>query len=145
MRMTDEKNISGLIHHLSRQLIAASNKKWASIGYPDIRTTHVSIMLRVESNENNHNILAKQLGITRQAISKLNHELLKRGYLSIRPSENNKKSETLSLTSKGRQFLKDFQKANKDLEKAFISVLTKERFDNFKQALLTLDNYFKRK
>ena len=143
--MNDEKNISGLIHHLSRQLANSSNQKWTDIGYPDIRTTHVSILLRIETKENNHNIVAKQLGISRQAISKLNHELIENGYLATSPTENNKKSETLSLTKKGRQFLGDFKKANQDLEKALIKILSKDKFQAFKSALLTLDNYFKTK
>ncbi|QEC69539.1 winged helix DNA-binding protein [Panacibacter ginsenosidivorans] len=143
--MNDEKNISGLIHHLSRQLTNSSNQKWTDIGYPDIRTTHVSILLRIETKENNHNIVAKQLGISRQAISKLKHELIENGYLMTSPTENNKKSETLSLTKKGRLFLDDFKKANQDLEKAFIKILSKDRFQEFKSALLTLDNYFKTK
>ena len=143
--MNDEKNIAGLIHHLSRQLAISSNQKWVSIGYPDIRTTHISILVRIESKENNHNILAKQLGISRQAISKLNHELIENGYLNTSPTENNKKAETLSLTAKGRQFLVDFKKANQDLEEALIEILNKDRFQEFKSALLTLDNYFKTK
>jgi DNA-binding MarR family transcriptional regulator len=141
--MNDEKNISGLIHHLSRQLSNSANQKWADIGYPDIRTTHVSILIRLEAKGNNHNILAKQLGISRQAISKLNHELIENGYLATNPTENNKKSETLSLTKKGRQFLDDFKKANQDLEKAFVKILGKDRFREFKSALLILDNFFK--
>lgn len=140
---TDEKNISGLIHHLSRQLTNSSNQKWANMGYPDIRTTHVSILLRIQTKENNHNVVAKQLGISRQAISKLNHELIENGYLAASPAENNKKSETLSLTKKGQQFLVDFKKASQDLEKSFIKILGKNRFTEFKSALLILDNYFK--
>lgn len=143
--MNDEKNISGLIHHLSRQLTNSSNQKWADIGYPDIRTTHVSILIRIETRENNHNILARQLGITRQAISKLNHELIENGYVVASPSETNKKSETLSLTGKGRQFLADFKKANQDLERSLIKILGRGRFDEFKAALLMLDSYFKNK
>ncbi len=143
--MNDEKNISGLIHHLSRQLANSSNQKWADIGYPDIRTTHVSILLRIATKENNHNIVAKQLGISRQAISKLNHELIGNRYLAANPTEHNKKSETLSLTKKGRQFLIDFKKANQDLEKALIKILGKEKFREFKSALLILDDYFKSK
>lgn len=88
-------------------------------------------------------MVAKQLGISRQAISKLNHELIENGYLTASPTENNKKSETLSLTKKGHQFLEDFKKANQDLEKAFIKILNRDRFHEFKSALLTLDNYFK--
>lgn len=141
--MNDKENISGLIHHLSRHLLNSSNRKWADIGYPDIRTTHVSILLRIETKENNHNIVAKQLGISRQAISKLNHELIENGYLATGPTENNKKSVTLSLTKKGRHFLKDFKEANKDLERALIKILTKGRFHEFKAALLILDKYFK--
>lgn len=143
--MNDEKNISGLIHHLSRQLANSANQKWVDIGYPDIRTTHVSILLRIETKENNHNIVAKQLGISRQAISKLNHELIDNGYLAANPTENNKKSETLSLTKKGSQFLNDFKKANQDLEKALIKILSKDRFQEFKSSLLILDNYFRNK
>jgi DNA-binding MarR family transcriptional regulator len=143
--MNDEKNISGLIHHLSRQLTNSSNQKWTDIGYPDIRTTHVSILIRIEAREINHNILARQLGISRQAISKLNHELIENGYLNASPSENNKKSETLSLTRKGRQFLADFKKANQELEQTLIKILGKGKFDTFKSSLLILDNYFKNK
>jgi len=144
-QMNDEKNISGLIHHLSRQMTASSNKKWADIGYSDIRTTHVSILLRIETKEINHNVLAKQLGISRQGLSKLKHELIQNGYLMTSPAENNKKSETLLLTKKGLQFLEDFKKANIDLEKAFIKVLGKTEFHNFKSCLLTLDSYFRKK
>lgn len=143
--MNDEKNISGLIHHLSRQLTAASNRKWADIGYPDIRTTHVSILLRIETKEINHNILAKQLGISRQGLSKLKYELIENGYLTTSQTENNKKSETLLITKKGQQFLDDFKKANIDLEKAFIKILGKNEFQNFKSSLLILDNFFKTK
>lgn len=143
--MNDEKNISGLIHHISRQLTNASNQKWADIGYPDIRTTHVSILLRIQSKEINHNILAKQLGISRQGLSKLKHELIENGYLVTSPTENNRKSETLLLTRKGEQFLEDFKKANLDLEKTFIKVLGKDDFKNFKSSLLLLDEFLKTK
>ena len=115
--MNDEKNISGLIHHLSRQLANSSNQKWTDIGYPDIRTTHVSILLRIETKENNHNIVAKQLGISRQAISKLNHELIKNGYLAISPTENNKKSQTLSLTKKRATIFRRLQESKSRLRK----------------------------
>jgi len=57
----------------------------------------------------------------------------------------NKKSETLSLTVKGRQFLDDFKKANQALETALVKILNKDRFLEFKSALLILDNYFKTK
>lgn len=143
--MSDEKNISGLIHHLSRQLMNSSNQKWADIGYPDIRTTHVSILLRIESAEINHNILSKQLGLSRQGLSKLKHELIENGYLMANPTENNKKSETLVLTKKGLQFLEDFKKANIDLEKTFIRVLGKDGFKDFKSALLTLEEFLKKR
>lgn len=141
--MNDEKNISGLIHHLSRQLTNASNKKWTAIGYPDIRTTHVSILLRIENKEVNHNILSKQLGISRQGLSKMKHELIENGYLSTNPFENNKKSELLVLTKKGSRFLEDFKKANIDLEGAFIKILGKKEFYNFRSYLLVLDDFFK--
>ncbi len=142
--MNDEKNISGLIHHISRQLANSSNQKWADIGYPDIRTTHVSILIRIANKENNHSHIAKQLGISRQAISKLNKELIERDYLKTSESENNKKAEILSLTDKGKIFLKDFKKANADLEKTFIEILGKEKFENLKNCLLELDVFFKK-
>ncbi len=128
---------------MSRQLNASSNKKWVEIGYSDIRTTHVSILLRIESKEINHNILAKQLGISRQGLSKLKHELIQNGYLMTSPTENNKKSETLLLTNKGLQFLEDFKRANIDLENAFIQILGKTEFHNFKSSLLLLESFFK--
>lgn len=142
--MNDEKNISGLIHHLSRQLTGLANQKWAAIGYPDIRTTHVSILIRIASKENNHSKIAQQLGISRQAISRLNSELIKGGYLQTQPDEQNKKAETLSVTQKGWQFLLDFEKANLDLEKAFIEILGTDDFDCFKRALLKLDERIKK-
>lgn len=142
--MNDEKNISGLIHHISRQLSSASNRKWADIGYPDIRTTHVSILIRIQGTEMNHNVLAKQLGISRQGLSKLKHELIENGYLTTSPTENNKKSETLLLTKKAKQFLIDFERANRSLENAFIGILGKENFKRFKSSLLILDEFLKR-
>lgn len=141
--MNDRDNISGLIHHLSRQLNSASNRKWAEIGYSDIRTTHVSILIRIENSQMNHNALARQLGITRQGLSKLKHELIESGYLLTGPDSNNKKAETLMLTSKGQQFMRDFRTANASLEKAFIKVLGKEEFKAFRSSLLKLDNFFK--
>ncbi len=143
--MNDEKNISGLIHHLSRQLTVSANEKWRDIGYPDIRTTHVSILVRVAAQEKNHNVIARQLGISRQAVSRLNHELIDNGYLQPNDDENNKKAIILSLTEKGRQFLKDFAKANQSLENAFTGVLGEEKFVEFKAALLRLDDFFKAK
>ncbi|HTL08016.1 MAG TPA: hypothetical protein VL307_07160 [Chitinophagaceae bacterium] len=141
--MNDEKNISGLIHHLSRQLNNASNKKWTAIGYPDIRTTHVSILLRIQSKEMNHNLLSKELGLSRQGLSKMKHELIENGYLTTAPNESNKKSALLVLTKKGSHFLEDFKKANIDLERAFIKMLGKEEFNHFKSCLLVLDEFFK--
>lgn len=141
--MNDEKNFSGLIHHLSRQLTNAANRKWADIGYADIRTTHVSILIRIEKREINHNMLAKQLGITRQGLSKLKTELIGNGYLTTTLTENNKKSELLQLTEKGKRFLLDFRKANTELEKTFINILGKTAFQNLKSSLLILDDFFK--
>lgn len=51
--------------------------------------------------------LGSSLGISASTVSEQINDSIKKGYLSVKPSKNDKRSIVLTITSKGETYLKD--------------------------------------
>lgn len=134
-------SFAGLLHHLSRRLSERSNDKWAAIGYPDIRSTHVSFLVWVERGGMSASAIATQMGLQRQGTLRVAAELEEGGYIRTTPSAQHKKARILHLTEKGQTFMKAFAQANAELESTLEAALGSETWHGLLEGMKALQAF----
>lgn len=77
-------------------------------GHRRIRTAHTALIEHIAHRPLRLADLARQVGVSQQAVGKLVRELERAGYLNCAPLPGDRRSFHISLTPQGQQLLTDF-------------------------------------
>src|SRR6476469_2015713 len=130
-----EKNLAGHVHHFSRLLAQLSEHRWASDGYPELRSGHVQLLRNLDPGGTRATVLAQRAQVTKQTMGRLVKELASAGYLSLAPDAADSRAQLVQLTPRGETFLAYLTTTLIDLEQAFGRVLGMGRLAEFKASL----------
>lgn len=118
-----QRNLAGHLHRLSRTLSALSEHRWASDGYPDMRSAHVQLLRNLDEAGSRSTVLAQRAQVTKQTMSRLVKELAAAGYVATAPDPHDSRAALVMLTPRGQAFLRYLATTLVDLEDAFKRVL----------------------
>jgi len=133
-----ERNVGRLMGKTKRFMDMSMEKTWQKNGFHDLRIAHISIMTYIPSDGISMNGLTDTLNISKQAISQIVKELTEIGYLEVKHHPTDKRIKLLFHTSKGEDFLITLLKTSKEIEKKFIKILGKEKYDTLSDILFDL-------
>lgn len=134
-RQITEKNLAGRVHHFSRLLAQLSEHRWATDGYPELRSGHVQLLRNLDPAGTRATVLAQRAHVTKQTMGRLVKELTTAGYLVLAPDAADSRAQLVRLTPRGTTFLAYLATTLTDLEQAFGKVLGMERLQEFNAAL----------
>ncbi|MGZ4175219.1 MAG: MarR family winged helix-turn-helix transcriptional regulator [Solirubrobacteraceae bacterium] len=123
---------AGYRERLDRELAAAG---FASHGTPDGRV----LRLCSETAEVTISEIGRELGITRQAASKIVAALRDRGYVSLSPSPTDRREKMVGLTAHALDYLRAQRAAERRIEARLRRELGPEAFDGLHRLLEALD------
>lgn len=134
-RLISEKNLAGQLHHFSRLLAQLSEHRWATDGYPELRSGHVQLLRNLDPAGTRATVLAQRAQVTKQTMGRLVKELVRTGYLALVPDPADNRAQLVQLTPRGGAFLTYLATTLSDLEQAFGRVLGVSRLTEFRAAL----------
>lgn len=134
-RQITEKNLAGRVHHFSRLLAQLSEHRWATDGYPELRSAHVQLLRNLDPAGTRATVLAQRAQVTKQTMGRLVKELVRSGYLVLVPDAADSRAQLVRLTPQGTTFLAHLATTLVDLEQAFGRVLGVPRLVEFNAAL----------
>ena len=88
------------------------------------------------ANGVNSNDIARQIGVSKQAISKTISSLEKRGFIVRKDSSEDARSQILLLTEKGKKLVSKAVQAAKDLELSTVKKLGAKQLTLLKELLI---------
>ena len=130
-----QKNIAGRIHRLSRMLSGLSEHRWATDGYPGVRSAHVQLLTNLDPDGTRNTVLAQRAQITKQTMGRLVKELGESGYVLVLPDKTDNRAQQVQLTDRGQAFLTYLAGTLVDLEQALGQVVGKEELADFTATL----------
>ncbi|MBD1395069.1 MarR family winged helix-turn-helix transcriptional regulator [Mucilaginibacter glaciei] len=135
----EHQNFAAKLHKLTRLMTALSEHRWASDGYTDIKMGHLQALIKLTEGNFNNNQLASCAGMTKQSMNRLTTELFRSGYIvSAEEQSADARIKILTLSDKGKMFIKYLDSTRLDLENKLVEVLEKRRFNEFNYSLDTL-------
>lgn len=129
-----QHNLAGQLHRLSRLLSALSEHRWASDGYPDVRSAHVQVFRHLDPDGTRSTVLARRVQVTKQTMGRLVKELADSAYVNIVTDPADSRAALVRLTGRGKLFLAYLATTLPDLERAFSQVLGSARLAEFSAA-----------
>jgi DNA-binding MarR family transcriptional regulator len=131
--------------HLGRMLLKLERKftkqvleKLASDNIKDITLRHFVVIPYVDHKGIRAIEIAKQAGISKQAVSKLVDELVNKGYLELKPDPTDGRASLVYMSSRGHEFLELALKYTRQIESQWADKVGKKDFLIMKSAMTTL-------
>lgn len=125
-----------LERHFTRQVL----QKLAADGIEDITLRHFVIIPYIDHKGIRAVDIARQVGITKQAVSKLVDELVQKDYLELKPDPTDGRAFLVSMSEKGNEFLKLTIKYTQQVESQWCNQVGEDDFKTMKSAMTTLLN-----
>lgn len=126
--------------------VEASNKKNVMFGVSWTLTQFHIVALLKENELMNNTILARELDISKPAVTKATKKLLEHGIIIEKQNEGNKKKIFYVLTEKGEMMAAIHEKLHKNAEEQYLSLLdsfNKEQLETIILFLQTLTSHLK--
>jgi len=136
-----QNRLASHIYLIQLEIEEWTAKKWAEDGWPDITHDHLRIihLLAAETHMNNTE-LAKQVGVTKQAMSQMIATLVKRGVLKITQNTEDSRSKRIALSDHGLEFDKYFSSSIDELMKEYTSIIGEAKMSVVTDILMELSN-----
>ncbi len=131
--------------HLGRMLLKLERKftrqvldKLAQDGLDDITLRHFVVIPYIDEGGIRAVEIARQVGISKQAVSKLVDELLQKGYVSLKADPDDGRASLVYMNAKGNDFLRRAIEHTKQVESSWQEVVGEKEFKVMKQAMKSL-------
>jgi DNA-binding MarR family transcriptional regulator len=116
-----------------RYLIDQLHERLAQHGYRDIPPTFGFVLVAIRDAPATSRDLAKNLGVTKQAASKIIEAMEHDGYIKRLEHPDDGRASLVALTRKGRNFLALVEEIYLDIEADWASITGKERMENMRE------------
>lgn len=112
-------------------------------GYDNFRVAHVVILMHIDLEEGLMiNTLAQQIGISKQAISKIIKELQVEGYVYSEKHPTDARASLVRLSEKGAHFVLAWQRCTDHIDDLFKDVIGSKRLEQLKDILEELTEHY---
>lgn len=104
-------------------------------GWPDVNRPQSMVMTNIVSGIVRPSDIARNLGISRQAIHRTLSQMVDLGIVTMEPDPDDRRHMVVSLTETGKRMRHDAQQAMEALSKQIAGALGQDRFENLLAAL----------
>ena len=115
-----------------RSLIDELHERLAVRGYKDVKRSYGFVLLPAREKTKTVNDLALEMGLTKQAASKLVESMRESGYVKLVPNPADARSKFLRLTPKGERLLGHVESIYRELESEWADVLGVKRMESLR-------------
>jgi DNA-binding MarR family transcriptional regulator len=115
-----------------RSLIDDLHSRLAERGYDDVRPAFGFVLLEASRERSTIGDMARLMGNTKQAASKLVASVQERGYVSLNASTDDARAKVLKLTNRGVKLLQVVEEIYAELEHEWGKTLGKRALDTLK-------------
>lgn len=105
------------------------------VGYDEIRSIHLGVMREMDMDGTRITILAKRLGVTKQAMSQLVKECERIGYVKTQADPSDGRAKIVVFTKKGATFVERSRAIIQAIETDIIKTLGKKRTQELRASL----------
>lgn len=116
-----------------RYLIDQLHERLAQHGYRDIPPTFGYVLVAIREAPATSRDLAKNLGVTKQAASKIIEAMEHDGYVKRLEHPDDGRASLVALTRKGRNFLALVEDIYRDIETEWAAITGKERMESMRE------------
>lgn len=104
-------------------------------GWPDVNRPQSMVMTNIVSGIVRPSDIARNLGISRQAIHRTLSQMIDLGIVTLEPDPDDRRHMVVSLTETGKRMRQDAQQAMDALSEQIAGALGQDRFKNMLAAL----------
>ena len=104
-------------------------------GWPDVNRPQSMVMTNIVSGIVRPSDIARNLGISRQAIHRTLSQMIDLGIVTLEPDPDDRRHMVVSLTETGKRMRQDAQEAMGALSEQIAGALGQDRFENMLAAL----------
>ncbi|RQW45738.1 MarR family winged helix-turn-helix transcriptional regulator [Novosphingobium sp. LASN5T] len=104
-------------------------------GWPDVNRPQSMVMTNIVSGIVRPSDIARNLGISRQAIHRTLSQMIDLGIVTLEPDPDDRRHMVVSLTETGKRMRQDAQQAMDALSEQIAGALGQGRFENMLAAL----------
>jgi DNA-binding MarR family transcriptional regulator len=107
-------------------------------GHHDVRRSHVELLRAVSTTDVRMSDIARELGVTRQAVSATVQELVGLGYVERRPDATDARAVLIAPSTAGFDVLDDVASAGNEFEARCRAALGRDRWSRFAREMAQL-------
>ena len=133
-------HLGRMLLKLERQFTRQVLHKLAENGIDDITLRHFVVIPYIDDKGIRAVEIARQVGISKQAVSKLVDELVQKGYLELKADPTDGRAFLVLMSNKGNEFLKLAIQYTQQVEKQWSNQVGEQDFKSMKSAMTILLN-----
>jgi DNA-binding MarR family transcriptional regulator len=134
--------LSRLLARSYRILKTINSTFLESLDYHQVKIGHIMLMMNLSDGGSTSMELARRVQISKQAMSKLVHELAQKGFLEVIKHPEDQRATLVKSTLMGDQFLKDLDACRRHVESEFAQVIGQDKLENLKEILFLMVSHF---
>jgi DNA-binding MarR family transcriptional regulator len=146
MKSSESQNInfflSRLVVKTYRILQSLNGNFLRKNGYDNFKIGHIGVMMHVTNEGITAAELSKIIGISKQAMSELVKELIKKNFLELKPNPNDHRSNLIHKTEDGIKFLAVLMQSRIFIDQEFSNILTEEKLILLKELLFEVVDHY---
>lgn len=127
-----------LMLYVFRRFEDILTEKLAMEGFTDIKPSHFNILRHLNPEGMRQVDLAKDAGVTKQAVGKMISELQQCGYVSLVEDDEDKRAKKVVYTGKGKKLIDASISIVKEMEVEFGDRLGIDNYANLRTGLVVL-------
>ena len=145
--MKDDESKSGpleaaptgrLLIRLFRRFEARVVEGLVEAGFDDVTLAHLSVLRHLDLEGLRISALARDAGVTKQAMGQMVKELVGRGYIRVGPDPTDGRAKLVSYSKEGLRLIMTAREVVADLERQYRHALGEDSYHQMRQALIAL-------
>jgi DNA-binding MarR family transcriptional regulator len=128
-------NLLVLVPKLRRKLDSQIEAEVFYRGLKNFKSSYLPIFLLLYKHGDTTVNIAEACGVTKQASSKLIHEMTTLGYLKTQINKEDRRSTLVLLSAKGKRMATEVRKCLNKLTENYKSLMGKNKYDNMVELL----------
>lgn len=133
-----QNHLGRLLLRTYRTFSSQAVEKLKHRGYAGISLASTMLLMNIDAKGSQLTRLGEKIGISRQAVTNLVHQLEEKNYLHRSPDPADKRAMIVTLTPEGWQLIDDIVKVKAEIEAEYCSIIGKNQMENLRESLVKL-------
>ena len=133
-----QRHLGRLLLKAYRAFSARALEKLAARGYTGLALAHTMLLTNIDIHGTRPSALAERIGVSRQAVGNLVHELQTMGYVARKADPSDQRAIVVALTETGWKLLQDVVEVKTEIEAEYGAILGEEQMRALRAGLTHL-------